>query len=424
MSRKPRTDEEIRWILNKGRELDAPSSIEEWLDLLDEYNAIYGRSVKAETLSRLYRQYRYYDLSEDHNIKRIKEHRNIQLRNSKIAKENRQILDSEMVKETFLKTFENIVKENPLNIHAPAKIKLNNNSNIERVVVGHISDTHIGAEIDVEELGGINSYTYIEEARRHAFFFKQLAEYKTRYRDKTSLLLVLNGDLMQGVIHDQEDAAEMTTQFARALNIYVQGISYVSRFYKSVKVVCTTGNHARFMHKSNKGRVSSKKWDGFHSMLHIGIRTALSNYKNVEVEIPVTPYASIDVLGHHFFIAHGDTVINLGNVSKTINMANIASQVNDITAALGKVIDVLMAGHVHKSTYQTLDNGTEVVINGPLSGTDPFAQSIGILHNNPCQQMFEVTENHAVGDMRFVRLKEADQDESLDKIIKPLQGKF
>lgn len=292
------------------------------------------------------------------------------------------------------------------------------------MVVGHISDTHIGANIDSEELGDINNYSYIEEARRHAFYFKQLAEYKTRYRDKTKLVLFLNGDLMQGVIHDQEDAAEMTTQFARALNVYVQGISYIARFYKEVEVHCTTGNHARFMHKSNKGRVSSKKWDGFHTMLHIGIRSALSHHKNVSINIPVTPYALVDILGHKFFVAHGDTVLNVGNVSKTINMANIASQTNDISSALDTKIDVMMVGHVHKATYQTLDNGTECVINGALSGTDSFAQSIGILHSHPSQNLFECTRQHAVGDMRFVRLKEADTDESLDEIIKPLYGKY
>ena len=94
------------------------------------------------------------------------------------------------------------------------------------------------------------------------------------------------------------------------------------------------------MHKSNKGRVVSKKWDGFHTMLNIGIRTALRQYKNINIEIPVTPYASVDILGHHFFVVHGDTVLSVGIVSKSINVISIASQVNDINSALDRKVQV------------------------------------------------------------------------------------
>ncbi len=418
-----RTDDEIQWIISKAQEMNAPSSSVEWLDHLDEYNGTFKRNVQATSLARIFRKYKNYNASDDFVVDKLKQHRNMQTRNSKIVKENRIILDTELTRDTFLQTFEDLLKKSPIRYHP--KTTLNRSkTKIDRIVVGHISDTHIGVDIDPEELGGVNCYSYIEEARRHAFFFKQLAEYKVQYRKQTELVIFLNGDLVQGVIHDQEDAAEMTTQFARALNIYVQGITYVAQFYNKVRVVCTTGNHGRFMHKSNKGRVVSKKWDGFHTMLYIGIRAALRGYKNVSIEIPVTPYASVDILGHHFFVVHGDTVLSVGNVSKSINMSSIAAQVNDINSALDRKVRVLLVGHVHKATYQTLDNGTDLVINGCLSGTDPFAQSIGILHNHPIQQMFECTREHAVGDIRFVRLKQADKDKKLDKIIKPLYGKF
>lgn len=423
MYNKPYSDEEIKWIIETGRSLDRPSSTLDWLEPVDTFNTKFERNIKAETLARKYRIFKNYDISEDFIVSKLKQHRSMQMSNSKVRKENRILLENQIIQETFLQTFENIIKETPLSIHPPSNVFVKNKK-FERTVIGHISDTHIGADIDPEELGNINHYSFLQESRRHAFYFKQLAEYKTRYRDKSELVLFLNGDLVQGVIHDHEDAAEMTTQFSRALNIYLQGISYVSRFYKNVRVICTAGNHGRFMHKSNKGRVSSKKWDGFHTMLHVAIRTALRDYKNVSVEIPATPYALVEIQGHTFFIAHGDTVINVGNVSKTINMSNIASQVNEINSALDKKVNVLMVGHVHKATYQTLDNGTELVINGCLSGTDSFAQSIGILHNHPIQQMFECTAEHAVGDIRFVRLKHADEDANLDNIIKPIQGKY
>ena len=47
-----------------------------------------------------------------------------------------------------------------------------------------------------------------------------------------------------------------------------------------------------------------------------------------------------------------------------------------------------------------------------------------VVKNTPSQQVFEITDDHAVGDMRFVRLAEADKDPSLEKIIQPFYGKF
>jgi hypothetical protein len=63
-------------------------------------------------------------------------------------------------------------------------------------------------------------------------------------------------------------------------------------------------------------------------------------------------------------------------------------------------------------------------VNGCLSGLDPYAVSIGIFDSNPTQQIFEVTEKHAVGDVRFIQVKSADKDAALDKIIKPFKGPF
>lgn len=415
------TDEQIRWLMKTYKEIkeDRRNYL---ADLTEEFNKTFGLNLGARKIKSAVERYVDYNLIQDEQITTFKKLRTAQVSRARVAKENRTILDQQTEVDTFLKEFKDIILKNPINLHKKYNKKPSKNT-VKRILVGHISDTHIGANIDPEELGSINNYGPIQESRRHAFFFQQLVKYKPQHRKETELLLVLNGDLMQGIIHNHEDAEVMTTQFARALSVYVQGISYAAQHFAKVRVICTTGNHGRFMHKSSKQRATSKKWDGFHTILHVGLQTALCNYKNIEFEIPVTPYAYINVLNHKFFIAHGDTVINVGNVSKNINMGSIAAQTNEISTALGK-FNVLLVGHVHKATYQILDNGIAVLINGCLSGTDPFAQSIGVLHNNPVQQLFEVTKDHCVGDVRLVRLKEADNIKELDKIIKPFTRKF
>jgi UDP-2,3-diacylglucosamine pyrophosphatase LpxH len=177
------------------------------------------------------------------------------------------------------------------------------------------------------------------------------------------------------------------------------------------------------MHKENKGRQSSQKWDSFATMVSVSLKAALKEYRNVSFEIPETPYALIAILGHKFLITHSDTFLTVGRVGKTISTDSIKNKINDLVTGLGK-IDVVVVGHIHTASYTSLDNGTQLVSNGCMSGIDSFAQSIGIVHNDPIQQMFEVTEKHPVGDIRFVRLLEADKMPELESIIEPFVSNF
>jgi hypothetical protein len=65
-----------------------------------------------------------------------------------------------------------------------------------------------------------------------------------------------------------------------------------------------------------------------------------------------------------------------------------------------------------------------LVVNGCLSGLDPYAQSVGITTSNPTQEIFEMTTDHAVGDIRLIQVRDADGKKELDKIIKPYDYKF
>ena len=379
------------------------------------------KDKSAQTLRGLYDKFKDFDFSNDEMIKNIRATYNAKKSKSKTAKENKLLIEELESQGDFLDRFNDIIKTQKFKMHKPVKLK--KRKKIKRAIFAKLSDLHIQAQIDGEEMGGLNQFGNIEEARRLAFYLREVCEYKKDKRDETELVLALNGDLGQGVIHDQESTPLMTTQFSAMLSLLLQSITYAASHYGKVTVVCTGGNHLRFMHKSNKGRVSAQKWDSFSTMLYISLRAALKNHKNITFDIPVTPYALIEVLGHKYFITHSDTVISVGNVGKTVSTDNIKNKVNDLISGLGN-IDAVLLGHVHVPLHTTLNNNTSLVINGSMSGIDPFCQSIGILTNNPCQVMFEATEEYAVGDVRFVKLLQADSMEELDNIITPFEGKF
>lgn len=333
------------------------------------------------------------------------------------------------LKEEFLSVFKEVMEANPIILHKPVKPVKKSDKNLNRSLVVHFSDTHYGCNIDSKEVDNLNSFNWTVAARRSAFLIDQAVTYKPQHRDQTELVILINGDIIAGVIHDQEWGVDLlTTQFAGALSIFSQAISYGAQYFKSVRVICTPGNHGRAMHKSSKDRATSHKWDSYENMIYIALREMFrEKYKNVSFEIPESPYAIATIQGHKFMITHGDTVINVGNPGRNLNMKSINEQINKANSQLipgDENFAAIVVGHVHVSTVQETDSGTMLLINGTLSGLDPYAHSLGIYSKNATQQIFEVVPGHAVGDIRMIRLKNADNIKELDKIIKPFSGKF
>lgn len=338
----------------------------------------------------------------------------------------RQYGKEEFIASEFTATVESIFEKYPVRYHKPVNLKKSSSKKCSRTIVAHLSDTHYGANIDQKEMGGLNSFNWEVAARRTALFAEQIAQYKPQYREDTELVLCINGDIIAGVIHDQEWFVDLlAVQFSGTLNILVQMVGYLAQNFKSVRVECATGNHGRGMHKGNKGRSMTHKWDSYESMVYVALREATRAYKNVSVNTPITPYNIFDVQGHKFFLTHGDTVFNLGNPGKAVNVGGINEQINKLNASQlseGQSFSGVICGHVHTPLTMFTDSGCALIVNGCLSGLDPFAQAIGIFSSNPTQQLFEVTDPYAVGDIRFIQLSSADARKELDLIIAPFKG--
>ncbi len=329
----------------------------------------------------------------------------------------------------LLTAVKEILAEQPIITHKPVSFP-RSTVKATRTLVACISDTHFGANVSKEEMHGLNEFNWTIASRRLACFMEQVANYKQDHRKETDLLIQLNGDIIAGLIHNPEGFVDLlATQFSGTLYLLTQAVTYAAQHFKSVRVICTPGNHGRNMAKADKGRATTNKWDSYETMIYLALKAVMSaQHKNVEVTVPESPYIVYKVQGHNIVQTHGDTVINVGNPGKSINMDSISNQINRLISSdlipAGEKVEVVCVGHVHVATAQLLDNGCMAIINGCLSGVDPFAQSIGIFSNNPTQLFFESTPDHAVGDIRMIQVKSADKQAKFDKIIKPFVGKF
>ncbi len=295
-----------------------------------------------------------------------------------------------------------------------------------RSVVVALTDLHFGTNVDKAELGGKNEYNWNIGARRFGFIMEQLETYKMELRPlHEEVVLLLGGDLIGGIIHNQEgtDYDLITFQVNGALSYFIQAFNHLKAFYPKVRVVCQPGNHGRMMHKQSKDRALSQKYDSFENIIFYALARKFENDPKVEIIVPKTPYAEVTVQGHRIYMTHGDGVFITGNPGKSINTDNIDKQIQRVNAEESnkdrKPFEVFVFGHVHQAAHFQVSSGAHVIINGSMIGTDSFAQGVGIMSNNPVQVMWEMNSKFAVGDSRWLFVSAGDNEKRLEKIIKP-----
>lgn len=314
-----------------------------------------------------------------------------------------------------------VLEENPIQVAKVKPVHFSKKPGDKpREVVAYISDTHFGLQIDPEEVPA-NRYNWQVAARRMGKFAEQVATYKIEHRGATPRLrLCLGGDLAQGIIHLNDAGTDLiTNQVVGTADILTKLIDYLRNAYSEILVEAVPCNHLRLPHKG-PDRATAQKWDAFSTMIHVMLQHAYRGTDQVKFNVPKTPWADFEVLGHRFFMTHGDTTLEVGNVGAKIDNERITKSVNSLNASVqGKRYKVVMVGHVHTPMTMLLKNGVHLIVNGTGSGTDSFAQSLGIYDSFAVQTIFEATEDFAVGDYRMILLDDADENPRYEAIIKP-----
>lgn len=296
-----------------------------------------------------------------------------------------------------------------------------------RHVVVSLNDVHYGLIVDPKEVGGVNKYGWTEASRRTALLAQQVAEYKIAHRSEVDCLhIILNGDILQGIIHDltARNSDLLALQQNGAIHILGNFIDYVRRFYKKVKVYGVKGNHDDPLHRREGGhRVTTHIYDSYVTPVYYALSAMFYADPNIDFVFEKGLYVDVNLPAGRLLVTHGDVLFSkqLGNNSTSINVKTLSDVINRFNS--GEVdmghdkVKMILFGHTHNyASFLTYD-GTHIYIAPSMSGVDNFAASLAINRNNVGQVIFESTEDYMFGDARLVSLVEADSDSSLDKII-------
>jgi hypothetical protein len=291
---------------------------------------------------------------------------------------------------------------------------------VDREICVHISDVHIGAHIDPDEVIG-SRYNYQIAARRLALLAYQVAHYKRDRRGDAPLRLVFNGDLIESDLHGEPGIDLLVNQFDAARQVYTSLIDYLRGYYPRIRVEHASGNHDRLFWR-NPGRAMNAKYDSISTMMMRSIEAVFRDCPDVTFNIPKTPYAAWEMCGKRFLATHGDTVIQAGTPSKSVQLDKIYGQIwrFEASEAAGGRFDAILLGHLHFASLFRVPGRSPhafLNINGSVVGRSAWTQAMGFAAGPPSQCFWETTSEHAIGDFRIADLDRADDDPRWDDVI-------
>lgn len=286
-------------------------------------------------------------------------------------------------------------------VEAHRPIKVEKRGPVEREVVLFLSDLHFGSIVNASEVPG-NEYDFNEANRRMQKVTHELVSYKPHHRKESSCRILMGGDMIEGRIHgDNRFIEPLSRQVYFCQMQMVSIVQAALEAYGRVSVTTAVGNHGRF---PDKDRALQTKYDSLETLIFLFVKSWFRNDERVTVDVNDCVYSTWESPGGHAcLLTHGDTFMHAGSIGKAINLSSISSQTRRINATRPKKIDVFAMGHYHVPTYTSLDDGTQLIINGCMVGTGAYAQSLGIVDSNPIQLMWESVPGYPVGDMRFIR---------------------
>ena len=240
-----------------------------------------------------------------------------------------------------------------------------------------LSDLHIGAKVDKEEVGDINTYNYNIAIER---INKVINNCVNLSKQSDNLTIVILGDIFDGIIHNSYLIAEMpvTKAIAQFSEYMIFALTMLSKSYKNINFEIVSGNHDRL---TDDPSIIHKNFDFAHLFYEI-VKQGVSQVNNIKVNYGFKGYHLIDLPNNKkCFAFHGDMnkSYNPCKESEVLKLMTLCKQVYNVEPNL------LLSGHIHRYMKTLLPNGGYAITLGSLLGTNQYSYTNGWLSAIPSQ---------------------------------------
>lgn len=237
-----------------------------------------------------------------------------------------------------------------------------------------ISDAHIGAHIDPEETGGLGNYSYEIFQERLEKLGKGVRSIVNNYHRPVHpvprLVMPMLGDMIENIeiFGSQLEGVDLSLakQFLFAIDDLSRFIVEMLDTFETIFVPVITGNHGRLGRKGQHKR--HLNWDYLIGEM---IKRKLEPYRDrIEIQVPKSSFAIIEVEGYRWLLRHGDGIKSWGGIP-FYGIQRSTGRWIAIQASVGQRFDYMAMGHFHTPAHLPFTGG-ETVINGCFPGTSDF----------------------------------------------------
>jgi hypothetical protein len=116
-----------------------------------------------------------------------------------------------------------------------------------QIVVAPLTDTHIGEDVDYQQMAGLNSYSFDIFNKRlfgWATTVLNLVQLRRASVPINELVIPMLGDMISGDIHDElikTNQDNVMGQMIRGANLIAQALMYLAPHFKTITVPCVVG---------------------------------------------------------------------------------------------------------------------------------------------------------------------------------------
>lgn len=262
-------------------------------------------------------------------------------------------------------------------------------------VMALLSDTHFDEVVRPSEVNWRNAYNREIAEQRLQQFFRKVVQISQDYFASVTYdgcVLMLGGDILSGVIHDElveTNAATMMQGILHWTPRLAEGIAYLADTFGRVHVPVVIGNHPRF---TRKPRSKLRALDNADWLIGQMLADRLAADTRITFDVPDSTDAFVRVYDTRFLLTHGDQTSGGGGIGG-IWPPIMRMRARKLTRySPDQAFDWLAMGHWH----QLIPPTQGLIVNGALVGYSEFSAVNNFKPERAQQAMWLVTPENGV----------------------------
>lgn len=325
---------------------------------------------------------------------------------SALKDENEVLLKNSLTAENMLNTLKENIKnipQNNIHINMPVSSVTKNKTGLNNILL--FSDLHYGETVNPLNINNINEYNLtIAKERVIKLFTENLKNCK--YHGASNFYLMMMGDMLSGVIHDELLETNQDVIANLILDLYhflTELIEDYAKNFDKVEIHCVSGNHGRI---TQDYKFKNKAQNNFEYIMYKFIEDYFKNKKmNVMVSVSESDSKLVTIQQLKILVEHGDSHKG-GNGFNLMPYNTLARDVQkdvSIFQRMGIDYDIQVLGHFHVAGQAYTAGDKLIIFNPSIVGANEY--SLGKLHSAfPASQYSLITDEKELKYTRLIRL--------------------